>query len=157
MIYKAFIGICFFFMTVLCILIQDTNKKLQQLLVEQEEIIKVIVWDNEELMPNFFTQDPDEGLMDCLIYLGIKNPEIVYKQAILETGNFQSDLCVYHNNLFGLRKGKEYYKFKHWSESVLMYRNRIQSRLKENEDYYDFLSRIGYAEDPEYINKLKNI
>lgn len=133
------------------------DKKITKLIEKEEETIKVLVWENEELMPDFFTQDPNEGLMNCLIYLGIKHPEIVYKQAILETGNFQSNLCIYHNNLFGLRKGKEYYKFKHWSESVLMYRNRIQSRLKENEDYYDFLSRIKYAEDSEYINKLKNI
>lgn len=40
----------------------------------------------------------------------------------------------------------------------------IQYRYKEdikkppnNEDYYNFLHRIGYAEDKDYINKIKNI
>lgn len=33
----------------------------------------------------------------------------------------------------------------------------IQYRLRENEDYYKFLNRIGYAEDPEYISKVKEI
>ena len=33
----------------------------------------------------------------------------------------------------------------------------IQYRLCENKDYYKFLSRIGYAEDPLYVNKLKII
>jgi flagellum-specific peptidoglycan hydrolase FlgJ len=33
----------------------------------------------------------------------------------------------------------------------------IQYKLRENEDYYKFLTRIGYAEDPEYINKVKSI
>ena len=33
----------------------------------------------------------------------------------------------------------------------------IQYRLKDNENYYKFLSRIGYAEDPKYISKIKGI
>ena len=33
----------------------------------------------------------------------------------------------------------------------------IQYRLRENEDYYQFLTRIGYAEDPQYITKVKGI
>lgn len=33
----------------------------------------------------------------------------------------------------------------------------IQYRLRENEDYYHFLTRIGYAEDPQYITKVKGI
>lgn len=33
----------------------------------------------------------------------------------------------------------------------------IQYRLRENEDYYKFLTRISYASDPNYIKKVKNI
>lgn len=33
----------------------------------------------------------------------------------------------------------------------------IQYRLRENEDYYSFIQRIGYAEDPNYISKVKGI
>ena len=33
----------------------------------------------------------------------------------------------------------------------------IQYKYKNNEDYYHFLDRIGYAEDSLYNNKLKNI
>lgn len=124
---------------------------------KEEESIKVILWEDEDLMPDFYHKDPEEGLMEALIYLGVKNPEIVYKQAILETGNFKSKLCINHNNLFGLRHKKGYYKFTHWTESVIAYRNKIQNRYKDGEDYYDFLLRIGYAEDSNYINKLKNI
>lgn len=50
---------------------------------------------------------------------------------------------------------KSYYKFDHWSESVVAYLDFIQDRYKPPNDYYKFLSDIGYAEDPEYINKLK--
>ena len=40
-----------------------------------------------------------------------------------------------------------------------MYKESIQreSRMRTNEDYFDYLVRIGYAEDPLYIDKLKRI
>ena len=33
----------------------------------------------------------------------------------------------------------------------------IEYKLRDEEDYYDFLLRIGYAEDPEYISKIKEM
>ncbi len=33
----------------------------------------------------------------------------------------------------------------------------IEYKLKDGENYYDFLKRIGYAEDPDYIAKVKRI
>ena len=44
----------------------------------------------------------------------------------------------------GLMEALEYYGVKH-------------HRYKPLNDYYKFLSDIGYAEDPDYINKLKGI
>lgn len=88
-------------------------------------------------------------------YYDIHHQDIVYKQAVIETGNFTSPLCVVNNNLFGLRHKKGYYKFKHWSESVKIYKEKIQSRYKKGEDYHQFLVRIGYAENPNYIKHLK--
>ena len=110
-------------------------------------------------MPSFYTLTPKEGLKDCLLHYNISHPEIVYAQAILETGHFTSSVCIKNNNLFGLynSKTKEFYHFNHWSESVEAYANMIQYRYDDSEDYYNFLIRIGYAEDPNYINKLKAI
>lgn len=100
----------------------------------------------------------DEVVWKALIYYDVKHPAIVYAQAFLETGNFKSRVCVENNNLFGLynsRKG-EYLKFNHWSESIIYYRDYIQNRYKEEkETYYEFLTRINYATDPLYIEKLK--
>lgn len=98
---------------------------------------------------------------DSIVYAelqrqGIKYPKIVLAQAKLETGNFKSFVCNYHHNLFGLMKGDEYHKFPHWKESVTFYKNHVQSRYKGG-DYYSFLSNIGYAEDDEYIKKLKHL
>lgn len=105
----------------------------------------------------FMYKPVSEGLMEALYYYEIKSPDIVYAQAILETGWFKSKGCTIDNNLFGLRHSKGYYKYNHWSESVLAYKEKIQSRYKEGEDYYKFLVRINYAEDPEYVNKLRQI
>lgn len=112
-----------------------------------------------EYKQTFFSKSPKEGLKEALYYYSIEHPDIVYKQAILETGNFKSDLCVNNNNLFGLydSKNKKYYSFNHWSESVIAYKKYIQYRYKGNEDYYKFLQRIGYAKDKQYISKLKSI
>ena len=109
--------------------------------------------------PEFLLKSPEEGLIEALDYYDVKHPNIVYAQAILETGHFRSRVCREYNNLFGLynSRTKSYYKFDHWSESVVAYLNFIQYRYKSPNDYYKFLSDIGYAEDPEYINKLKRI
>lgn len=107
----------------------------------------------------FKKKPPEEGLMEALKYYDILFPDIVYAQAILETGYFKSSICVKNNNLFGLynSKKKEYYKFNHWSESVVAYKSKIQNRYYLPEDYYIFLKRINYAEDSLYIDKLKQI
>lgn len=109
--------------------------------------------------PSFYSKSPQEGLMEALEYCGVKHPQIVYAQAILETGHFKSDLCLNGNNLFGLYNSKKhkYYTFAHWTESVVAYLDYVQYRYKPPNDYYKFLSDIGYAEDPHYINKVKEI
>lgn len=90
---------------------------------------------------------------------GIKHKDIVLKQSILETGWYTSYSCRERKNLFGFRYKGKYLEFKTWEESVAYY-SRWQGRHFDNEccdDYYDFLVRRGYAEDPEYVNKLKAI
>ncbi len=101
----------------------------------------------------------NDTLLDLLISHGVSHPEIVYTQAVLETGWFKSSLCVNYNNLFGLydSKNKEFYKFDSWEESVIAYRELVQYKYKTGDDYYYFLTSIGYAEDPNYIDKVKNI
>jgi len=98
-------------------------------------------------------------LLITLNMCGILHPEIVYAQAVLETGHFKSSVLENYNNLFGLYNSsiKDYYSFNTWEESILAYVRYIQYKCKEDEDYYAFLNRIGYAEDPEYVNKLKVI
>lgn len=112
-----------------------------------------------EKQPDFFSKSPQEGIMEALEYYGVKHPQIVYAQAILETGHFKSDLCLNGNNLFGLYNSKKYkyYTFDHWKDCIIAYKEMIQYKYKDGDDYYKFLSDIGYAEDSKYIDKLKEI
>lgn len=88
----------------------------------------------------------------------IDSPTIVLAQAILETGNFSSYNCIVRNNLFGLRRlDGSYMEFPHWTFSVAAYKKYIQKYSKPPEDYYHYLQDLGYAEDPNYITKLKQI
>lgn len=109
--------------------------------------------------PGFFRKSAKDGLMDALEFYGIHHPDIVYAQAVLETGNFKSQGCIKDNNLFGLynSKNKRYHRFNHWTDSVIAYKKWVQRRYRPPEDYYNFLKRIGYAKDKRYIGKLKRI
>lgn len=107
----------------------------------------------------FENKTPEEGIDEALQYYNIEHPTIVKAQAILETAHFTSDLCVKNNNLFGLydSKNKRYYSYNHWWESIIAYKKTIQKRYENSRYYYMFLEDIEYAEDKEYINKLKEI
>jgi len=88
---------------------------------------------------------------------GILFPEIVMKQAILETGYFYPNNLMAKNNLFGFRvRGKNLY-FNSWQESVDYYKNwQLRKYTKPDENYYKFLVRIKYATS-HYPSKLKKI
>lgn len=118
--------------------------------------------------PEFFIQDVTvDNLYAALIYYDLKHPEIIVAQAILETGNFKSKVFKEKNNLFGLynSRTKNYYKFNHWTESIVGYKSYIQykynaekyKKYKPPENYFNFLKDIGYAEDPKYEYKIKKI
>ncbi len=99
-----------------------------------------------------------ENLMCVMDEVGISNQLFVLAQAVLETGNFGSNVCRNYHNLFGLydSRNKCYYKFARWEDSVIGYQKFIQYRYKGG-NYLAFLRRIGYAEDPRYTSKVAQI
>lgn len=101
----------------------------------------------------------EEVLYNTLKHYGFPNPAAITAQAVLESGNFKSRLCIRHNNLFGLynSRKKSYFKFDSWISCVFAYKDFILNKYKEGEDYYGFLSRIGYAEDPNYVEKVRKL
>ena len=97
-----------------------------------------------------------------LVKQNVLFPEIVLAQSILETGWYKCTNCSRDvNNIFGLwnSRKKEYFPYSKWEDSIGGYLRGIQSKYDENiyKDYYEFLEKLGYAEDPEYINKLKKL
>jgi len=103
----------------------------------------------------------DENEVFCYIKKsGIKNPEIVLRQAIYESGHFKSEVCGKKNNIFGFRSRIIYKKFACWQECVDYYK-KWQDRhyVDSTEDYYHFLQRINYSGYKEfsYEKQLKKV
>jgi hypothetical protein len=89
----------------------------------------------------------------------VKHPDIVLKQSLLETGNYNCVNCsLDYNNLFGFRYNNKYIKFNNWKESCHYYANwQYYKAYNDTTDYYDFLVKVGYATDKTYVTKLKNV
>lgn len=102
-----------------------------------------------------FSQTKEEVLKE-LYKQEIPCAKIVLNQARLETGNFSSILCKKYKNLFGIKHNGKYAHYKNWKESVIDYKKKISSRYHKGENYYNFLIRINYAKDKNYIKKLKS-
>jgi uncharacterized FlgJ-related protein len=86
---------------------------------------------------------------------GIKYPDLVFRQSILESGWFSSSVWVENNNPFGFWYKDSYLKFKDYKSAILYYK-KWQDKHYKGGDYYEFLDGF-YAEDPDYIKKLQGI
>lgn len=115
----------------------------------------------EEKMDTSFLQSElnDSTLYLALLYYEVKHPKAVMAQAKLESANYTSSYCKKNNNFLGLYNSskKRYYKFDHWTDCIQGYKDMVEYKLKDGENYYDFLRRIKYAEDVAYIHKIKEI
>ena len=121
--------------------------------------IKEVIIVHEKYDDFFKDQEAtDTSMLVACKYYGVKYPSIVTAQAILESGNFKSDIFKKYNNPFGLYNSatKDYYKFNHWTDAILAYQTMIEYKY-EGGDYYSFLDSIGYAADQDYIRKVKAI
>ena len=112
-----------------------------------------------------------QNLYDILLEYDVKYPDVVFAQALLESGNFTSYLCQKQNNLFGMKmpykrettaigKNKNgYAKYSSWHDSVqdyLLFQNYVMRKKEMTREEY--LSYIGkyYAADKKYIIKIKS-
>lgn len=104
-----------------------------------------------------------------IISQDIEHPDIVYAQAILETGHFTSSLFQQNNNTFGMKLPKvrtttalgeksNHAYYESWQSSVEDYKLWQDSFAsgKTREEYFAYLSRV-YSQDAKYVSKLKNI
>ena len=86
----------------------------------------------------------------------IKHAEIVYAQYRLETGNGKSKAFREYNNAFGFTLNGRLMRFKSVTECVEYYKT-WQTKKYVRGDYFEFLKKIGYAEEEGYIELLKKM
>ena len=112
-----------------------------------------------------------EKLYEQIIKFGIKFPDIVFAQAMIESGELTSKLFKTANNMFGMRfpsvrettaqgtTSGGYSRYEDWNFGVYDYflwqdhmlRNRTEITKSQ---YLSLLGRV-YAEDPNYVSKVK--
>jgi len=123
------------------------------------------------LFTSFSTNNIDKlshsDFLNKLIECDIKYPDIVFAQAILESGNFTSKLFKTHNNLFGMKvpskrkttalNKKGYAKYDSVDDSIqdyyLFQQYVMRNKEMTRDEYIRFIGR-NYAEDKNYINKI---
>ncbi len=132
--------------------VSSYNNKKDTIVIE----IPKTIYDTIDILEIELTQ---ENVLYMINYYDLKHADIVLAQSILETGYYTSTVCRNYNNIFGLYDSinNDYYKFNHWSESVLAYKKYVQRKYNTDSCYYTFLKELPYAEDPMYINKIKKI
>lgn len=135
--------------------------KVKEKIIEGEEVSTIIV-PEPEFSPKL--------LREYLADVNIKHPDIVYAQMVLETGNFTSSIFKENHNLCGMKcaqsrpythQGPErgHAVYEDWKMSVLdyaLYQSSYLRDLKSEAQYYEYLGK-HYAEDPNYVSKLKTI
>lgn len=110
----------------------------------------------------------EEKLVSSINNMNFRFPHIVYAQCLLETGNFSSPIFIENNNLFGMREAKlrltlskgtkrNHAYYNNWKDSLYdygLYYSTYLYKITSEEDYFNYLQQY-YAENPEYVSKLK--
>jgi uncharacterized FlgJ-related protein len=138
--------------------------------MSKDVVIENLSYEDKVIIINEIHEFSEEKLIQEIKNLNLKYPHIVLAQIKLETSNFSSKIFRENWNLFGMKqalirantaKGTQYGHayYSSWRESLLdyaLYSCRFLGNVKTEQEYYQYLNQY-YAEDPEYINKLKNI
>lgn len=155
--------------TYLLLNLKDDYKELatdfDDLLDGNNELLGIVNLLNE-------SEDFDETNLRLIMEgMNIMYIDVAIAQSKLETNNYTSDIFLESGNLFGMKvaklrpythfgehRGHADYKGM-WKLSVIDYalwQAREAKNVKSIDQYYYLLSKM-YAEDPNYINKLKKI
>lgn len=138
-------------------------------LVEKPKVVYVQNWKRIPVVvyrdkPDMFTEDK---LISYLKALNIRYPEVVFAQAVIESGNFTSKKFKKDNNLFGMKKAKSrvtlalesngsYAIFNTWRESVIdyaLYQSMFVRKIKSRDAYIRHLAD-SYATSSNYSSHL---
>jgi hypothetical protein len=110
-----------------------------------------------------------EEIEETIYKMNFRYPHIVLAQAKLESANFSSTIFIENNNLFGMKQARtrpttatgtsrSHATYNSWKDSIIDYALYASTYLhgKSEYEYYAYLGR-NYAQDPDYVNKLKHI
>ena len=117
-----------------------------------------------------YNEFSEEKLIEKITELNFRYPHIILAQAKLESGHFKSTIFLENNNMFGMKeaklranlakgtnRGHAYYET--WQESVIdyaLYYSTYLYKIRTEGEYFEYL-RQNYAEDPTYVQRLKQI
>lgn len=138
------------------IILLTTLSGLVHVLISCKEPDPVVKWNINSFDLGKMAIFTKTNLKKELASLDIEHSDIVYNQAVLETGHFKSSMFIKKNNLFGFRNLLGYMSFDTWQDCCKYYA-KWQKKHYKGGDYYVFLKKIGYAEDSTYIKKLKTM
>ena len=142
--------------------ISGTNKYIINKITHTTEVTDTLIVHGEKFS--------EEKLVELLKNCNIKFPYIILAQAKLESGDFKSKIFKQNNNLVGLRKARRrlttalsekngYAYYRDWVDCVFdigMWQSTFACNITSETEYFQILSE-KYAEDTQYIEKLKNI
>lgn len=143
------------------------------ILGEDKENIKYITEETRAIIINEYDKEnqfSEERLEEYILGLNFKFPDIVLAQARIETGHFKSKVFKENNNLFGMKEAKQrlttnrgtennHAFYDNWKQSVqdyALYAATYLSKIKTEGEYLEYLGQ-NYAEDPNYVSKIKAI
>jgi uncharacterized FlgJ-related protein len=117
-----------------------------------------------------YNEFSEEKLIEKIGQLNFRYPHIILAQAKLESGHFKSTIFLENNNMFGMKeaklranlakgtnRGHAYYDT--WQDCILdyaLYYSTYLSDIRTEGEYFEYL-RQNYAEDPTYVQRLKQI
>lgn len=147
--------------TLLTILGFTTKPSNDDRVLSQEEKLIVI---------REYNEFSEKKLIEKIKQLNFRFPHIVFAQAKLESGNFKSDIFLENNNMFGMREAKlranlalgtnrQHAYYGTWQDCVIdyaLYYSTYLHEIKTESEYFEYL-RQNYAEDPTYVQRLKQI
>lgn len=144
---------------------KDRVELLTNKIKQEEQLLSL-----EQSIGYWFINKPEEVndsiLYQFLIYNNAWYPDILLKQAKIESGNYSSNIYKSNNNLYGMRKpykrsttqsgiNKGYGLYQNWCLSVLDRLLWDYYHFDEKPTKEEYLNKLQFfAEDSNYISKI---
>lgn len=145
--------------------LQKENENLNNQIQKEEYLLSL-----EQSIGYWFINKPEEVNDSILYQFLIDNnawyPDILLKQAKIESGNYSSNIYKSNNNLYGMRKpykrsttqsgiNKSYGVYQNWCLSVLDRLLWDYYHFDEKPTKEEYLNKLQFfAEDSNYISKI---